>query len=85
MDYNNEIASLITAIESNPNIPVKNMLIAPSLATGDWTPEMVWDTGFLERFKDHISILTVEQYVAFSFTLYPVLSGRIDRLSVGYL
>lgn len=58
--------SLIAAIDSNPNIPVKNMLVAPSIATGSWEPGQVWETGFIERFIDHLSILAVEQYVVSS-------------------
>jgi hypothetical protein len=24
---------------------------SPNIATGDWTPEMVWDTGFTNTFS----------------------------------
>lgn len=64
-DYFGEVASLIQLIASNDAIPVKNNLIGPSVATGDWTPEMVWDTGFITSFASSMGALAVEQYVSY--------------------
>ncbi|KAF9529902.1 glycoside hydrolase family 79 protein [Crepidotus variabilis] len=61
-DYNSDVDSLIKVIDANPRIPVKNKLLGPSVATGPWTPEMVWETGFIDRFKDRLYALTVEHY-----------------------
>ncbi|KAF8893584.1 hypothetical protein BD779DRAFT_1669853 [Infundibulicybe gibba] len=61
-DYFGEFGSLINAIEKNPAIPHKNMLIGPSLATGDWIPEQVWDTGFIPAYSSSLSALAVEHY-----------------------
>ncbi|GLB45264.1 putative glycosyl hydrolase family 79 C-terminal beta domain [Lyophyllum shimeji] len=61
-EYSNEFAALIKAVEDNPRIPIKNMLIGPSLATGPWTPEMLFDTGYLDRFKDSLCMVTMEHY-----------------------
>ena len=44
-------------------MPVKNNLIGPSVATGPWTPEMVWDTGFIGAYAGNMAALAVEQYV----------------------
>lgn len=60
-DYFGEFGVLIAAIGNDSNIPVKNMLIGPSVATGAWTPEMVWDTGFIPAYTDSLSALAVEQ------------------------
>ena len=60
-DYSNDVQSLIQAMEANSNIPNKNMLICPSVATGAWTPEQVWDTGFINTFNNYISAFAVEQ------------------------
>ncbi|KAF4612358.1 hypothetical protein D9613_003768 [Agrocybe pediades] len=60
--YSNEIQQLIETIDQNPRIPVKNMLLGPSVATGPWTPEQVWETGFIDRFKERLMALTVEHY-----------------------
>jgi len=60
-DYNNDLQSLIKTIDANPNIPVKNNLIGPNVATGNWKPEDVWGTGFVDNFKDNLFCLSVEQ------------------------
>jgi hypothetical protein len=65
-DYFNEFGWLLGALNGNDNIPIKNNLLAPSTAgsdvfSGQWTPEMVFDTGFLDAYRDRISIMTVEQ------------------------
>ncbi|KAF8073315.1 glycoside hydrolase family 79 protein [Lyophyllum atratum] len=61
-EYSNEFAALVKAVQDNPNIPIKNMLIGPSLASGPWTPEQLFDTGYLEKFKDSLSVVTMEHY-----------------------
>jgi hypothetical protein len=65
MDYNREFGMLIEAMKDNGKTPrLTNMLIGPSLATGDWTPEMMWDTGFISSYLDNLYALSVEQYVS---------------------
>lgn len=60
--YADEVGALITVMNNNPLILNKNMLIGPSVASsGTWTPEQVWDTGFIDRFKDNFYALSVEQ------------------------
>ncbi len=39
------------------------MLLRPNLATGDWSPEMVWNTGFVDAYSPNLGYLAVEQYV----------------------
>ena len=46
---------------ADSGIPNKNMLISPSVASGPWTPEQVWDTGFINAYSDYLSALAVEQ------------------------
>ncbi|KJA24885.1 glycoside hydrolase family 79 protein [Hypholoma sublateritium FD-334 SS-4] len=58
-DYFGEFSNLITTISQNSLIPRKNILIGPSLASGDWMPEQVWDTGFIPAFKDSLYALTI--------------------------
>ncbi|KAF5334902.1 hypothetical protein D9611_009930 [Ephemerocybe angulata] len=60
--YFTEIGQLIQTIDANPNIPVKNKLVGPSVATGPWTPEVVWETGFIDTYKDRLYALSVEHY-----------------------
>ncbi|KAG5636140.1 hypothetical protein H0H81_008996 [Sphagnurus paluster] len=58
--YSNEFAALVTAIQNDPQIPMKKMLIGPSLASGLWSPEQLWETGYLERFKGSLTEVTME-------------------------
>ena len=51
------------AYSSDSQVPVKNNLIAPSVSSSGWTPEQVWDTGFVEAYSDYLQALAVEQYV----------------------
>lgn len=60
-DYDREFGTVAAALENDPNAPMKNILIGPSIAMGDWTPEMVWDVGFATNHPE-ISILSVEKY-----------------------
>jgi hypothetical protein len=62
-DYFGEFGNVINAINADNNIPVKNQLIGPSIATGAWTPEMVWDTNFIPTYTNSLGALAVEQYV----------------------
>jgi hypothetical protein len=59
-NYTNEFGELVTALAANANAPVKNNLIGPSVS-GTWTPEMVWDTGFISQYTDSLNALSVEQ------------------------
>ncbi|KAF5347305.1 hypothetical protein D9756_009946 [Leucocoprinus leucothites] len=61
-DYNNDLSNLIQTIEANPQIPVKNKLIGPSVASITWGPDDVWNTGFIDTFKDHLFALSAEHY-----------------------
>ncbi|KAG6907147.1 hypothetical protein DXG01_010322 [Tephrocybe rancida] len=61
-EYFGEFANLITAIENNPNIPNKRMLIGPSLASGPWMPEQLWETGYIDAYKDSLVAITMEHY-----------------------
>lgn len=61
-NYSDDVASLISAMDADSGILNKNMLIAPSVATGPWTPEQVWDTGFIANFSDRLFCLAVEHY-----------------------
>lgn len=47
-------------MDANPLITNKAQLLAPSVS-GQWTPEEVWDTGFIDKFKDRMYAFTVEQ------------------------
>ncbi|KAF7974485.1 hypothetical protein HWV62_12034 [Athelia sp. TMB] len=60
-DFFGEFGVLVQAIDSDQNIPVKNNLIGPSVS-GTWSPEQVWDTGFIPAYTNSLSALAVERY-----------------------
>jgi hypothetical protein len=60
-DYFGEFGVLVNAVGGDTNIPTKNNLIAPNLS-GAWTPEEVWNTGFISSYASSLGILSVEHY-----------------------
>lgn len=60
-DYFGEYGVVVDVLKNTTNVPTVNNFIAPSIATGDWTPEMVWDTGFIPQYQDTFYALAVEQ------------------------
>ncbi|KAJ3476918.1 hypothetical protein NLI96_g10822 [Meripilus lineatus] len=61
-DYFGEFGTVVQAIQNDPKIPARNNLIAPSVASGPWKPEDVWNTGFLQAYGGSLSALAVEHY-----------------------
>lgn len=59
-DYFNEFGIVVQAIAADQNIPERNNLIAPSVS-GTWSPESVWDTGFVGAYTGALGALAVEQ------------------------
>ena len=51
---------MIQTIQADPKIPVNNNLIGPSVS-GTWSPEQIWDTGYIQRFAANLGALCVEQ------------------------
>ncbi|KAI0744491.1 hypothetical protein C8Q76DRAFT_1775 [Earliella scabrosa] len=60
-DYFDEFGVMVNAIHDNRKITRSNNLIAPSLQ-GTWSPESVWDTGYLNAYGSAISVLAMEHY-----------------------
>ncbi|KAJ6612683.1 glycoside hydrolase family 79 protein [Mycena sp. CBHHK59/15] len=60
-NYANEFGELVAAFAADANIPVKNTLIGPSVS-GTWTPEDVFNTGFISDYANSLSALSVEHY-----------------------
>jgi hypothetical protein len=60
-DYTEEFGLLIDAMNADPNIPNKSLLIGPNLA-GVWSPPDIWQTGFATDFNQNLAALSVERY-----------------------
>ena len=61
--YFDEIGELITQMGNDPLVLNRSMLLAPSVSTGPWKPEDVWNTGFISAYESSLAYLAVEQYV----------------------
>ncbi|PBK94950.1 glycoside hydrolase family 79 protein [Armillaria gallica] len=59
--YFGEVQELISVINADVDIPIKNNLVIPSVS-GQWAPELVWDTGILDACINSLSALAVEHY-----------------------
>jgi hypothetical protein len=61
-DYFGEFGLGVAAFKNDANIPKKaNMLLGPSIGASNWSPEMVWDTGYVDAYSDFLGALTVER------------------------
>jgi hypothetical protein len=63
---------MLNAMTGDAHAKNRNILIGPSIATGDWTPEVIWNTGFVDTFAQNLITLTVEQ-CAFLFTVASII------------
>lgn len=50
----------MNAVDANDQITFKNNFITPSVS-GTWTPEQIWETGFIEAFVDRMYAFVVER------------------------
>ena len=53
---------MLTAINNDNQISIKNNIIAPSISDTFWSPESLWDTGFLDSYKDSLGTIAIERY-----------------------
>ncbi|KAJ7457804.1 glycoside hydrolase family 79 protein [Mycena latifolia] len=64
-DYGGEFSDLLTQIEAtgaDPSGRARTVLIGPNIASFSWTPEDVWNTGFVDKFDANLAFLAVEKY-----------------------
>ncbi|KAJ7661951.1 glycoside hydrolase family 79 protein [Mycena polygramma] len=64
-DYVGEVSDFLTQLASSGMDPLgraKGLLLGPSVADATWTPEMVWDTGFVSTYSANLAWLSVEKY-----------------------
>jgi hypothetical protein len=64
-NYTTEFGQMITAMANDPNISPRSrsLLIGPSISIV-WTPEQVWDTGFIDLYSPNLAFLAVERCVS---------------------
>jgi len=59
MSYHGEIDSLINTMKAN-GLRTQGQIVGPSV-NAEWTPEAVFETGFLQDFADSLGVITVEK------------------------
>ena len=62
--YDQDWGTVLNQYLGNSNIKNSSMFLAPSVCCGGnigWKPEDVWNTGFLDHYKDHLAYLAVQQ------------------------
>ncbi|KIJ54019.1 glycoside hydrolase family 79 protein [Sphaerobolus stellatus SS14] len=59
-DYINDFTTMVQAIQDDNNISNKTNLIGPSVCC-QWTPDSVFDAGYLDKFGDQLAYLAVER------------------------
>ncbi|KAF8644981.1 hypothetical protein AX16_008155 [Volvariella volvacea WC 439] len=61
-DYFNEFGSLVEAMKNDAKITRNDLLIGPNIASADWQPDDVWNTGFIDTYSSSLAFLSVEHY-----------------------
>ncbi|KAF8217162.1 glycoside hydrolase family 79 protein [Mycena galopus ATCC 62051] len=65
-DYYGEMSDFLTQLAAS-GLDVtgraKQLLVAPNIAASVWTPEQVWNTGFVDTYSDNLAFLSMERYV----------------------
>jgi hypothetical protein len=59
-DYFGEFGTVVAAVNADSNIPNKNCLIGPNLAT-NWSPESMWNTGFIGSYTANLAYVAFER------------------------
>ncbi|KAJ7798872.1 glycoside hydrolase family 79 protein [Mycena olivaceomarginata] len=63
-DYGGEFSDLLTqvsATNADPSGKAMKLLIGPNIADFSWTPEQVWDSGFVDKFHDNLAFLATRK------------------------
>lgn len=68
-DYFGEFAIMMNAINADAEIPVKNRIIGPSVTGQFWTPEQVFDTGYIAAYGNNLGFISVERWVSLCLSL----------------
>jgi hypothetical protein len=62
-DYFNEFGVVMTAINNDANIPIKNNIIGPSISASQWGAEDVFNTGYIQAYTNNLGMIAVEKCV----------------------
>jgi hypothetical protein len=65
-DYGGEMSDLLTQVAASgadPSGRAMSILVAPNIADFAWTPELVWNSGLVDKFANNLAYLAVEKCV----------------------
>ena len=62
-DYFDEFGVVMTAINNDANIPIKNNTIGPSISASQWSAEDVFNTGYIQAYTNNLGMIAVEKCV----------------------
>jgi len=80
----------MNAINNDPGITVKNNIVGPSIAT-EWTPEMVFNTGYIQAYANNLGALSVEKcvfrtlYTSLAIDLIHVVTATLTIIVLRYM
>lgn len=83
-EYNQDWGTFLNDYIQDPNIKNATQFLAPSVCCGGnigWTPEQVFNTGFLDNYDKNLGYISVHQYVHF-FALRKIV--RFDGFAHSY-
>ncbi|KZP33173.1 glycoside hydrolase family 79 protein [Athelia psychrophila] len=61
-DYFNEFGMEMAGINADALIPVKNNIVGPSTTGDEWSPEVIFATGYLDAYASNLGFISVEKY-----------------------
>ncbi|KAJ7434772.1 glycoside hydrolase family 79 protein [Mycena galericulata] len=64
-DYFGEFSDCVSQLGSDgvdPSGRARTLLLGPSIADAGWTPEDVWNTGYVDTYSANLAFLSVEKY-----------------------
>ncbi len=72
-EYTVEWGEVLQDYVNDGNFPNKNLFVGPSICCGrgpGWTPEEVWNTGYLQDYSEYLAYIAVQLSVSSFGLLY---------------
>ncbi|KAF7985563.1 hypothetical protein HWV62_3829 [Athelia sp. TMB] len=61
-NYFTDFGLVMTGINNDANIPVKSNIVGPSTTGDEWSPEDIFNTGYLTAYGSNLGFISVEKY-----------------------
>ena len=70
-DYFTEFGQEMTGINADAGIPTKGNIVGPSVTGDVWSPEDIFNTGYLTAYGDDLGFISVEKCVSPCYARIP--------------